>query len=79
MSPLSLGVFSEPENDLLTRLMALKLFKSLFVLTAKSKEVTKLIVSSHPISFCVPTLRKFEEDLKRPLTMLDSAMYEMIN
>ena len=34
MARLSLGVFSEEENDLLTRLMGLKLFKSLFVLTA---------------------------------------------
>ena len=35
-SRLALGVFADEENDLLTRLMALKLFKSMFVLTNQS-------------------------------------------
>ena len=41
--------------------------------------MTKMIVGSHPMSFCVPTLRMFENDRKKPMNMLDSAMYEMIN
>ena len=59
MTNLSLGVFAEEKNDLLTRLMGLKLFKSLFVLTGQSKDIIKVIVSAHPISYCVPTLNKF--------------------
>ena len=79
MTRLALGVFAEEENDLLTRLMAIKMFKSLFVLTNQSTLMTKMIVGSHPMSFCVPTLRMFENDRKKPMNMLDSAMYEMIN
>ena len=60
MCKLSLGVFAEEKNDLLTRLMGLKLFKSLFVLTGQNKEIIKMIVSAHPISYCVPTLKQFQ-------------------
>ena len=33
MSSLALGIFADDRNDLLTRLMGLKFFKSLFVLS----------------------------------------------
>ena len=44
MTRLSLGVFADEDNDLLTRLMGLKFFKSLFVLAGQSKDITKMIV-----------------------------------
>ena len=38
---LALGVFADESNDLLTRMMGVKCFKSLFVLTTQSKLATK--------------------------------------
>ena len=58
MTRLCLGVFAEERNGLLTRLMGLKMFKSLFVLKDQSKDVAKSIITAQPISFCVPTLVK---------------------
>ena len=45
-SALALGVFADDTNDILTRMMGIKCFKSLFVLTNQSKLATKQIVSA---------------------------------
>ncbi len=57
LGELALGVFQEESNLTLTRLMAIKFFKSLFVLTRDDKDVLFEIVKIDPIKNCMEMVR----------------------
>ena len=81
LGELALGVFQEESNLTLTRLMAIKFFKSLFVLTKDDKDVLFEIVKIDPIKNCMEIVRQCELRVvnRKGLNMLHSAMFEMIN
>jgi len=54
LTRISLGVFYEEKNSILTRMMALKFFKSLFALD--DKELLIEMCRAEPILHCLPTI-----------------------
>ena len=61
--------------------MAIKFFKSMFVLTNEDKDILFDLVRTDPIRACMETVRNCELRVinKKGLNMMHSAMYEMIN
>ena len=61
--------------------MAIKFFKSLFILTNDDKEILFDLVRTDPIRACIDTVRSCELRTlnKKGLNMMHSAMFEMIN
>ena len=61
--------------------MAIKFFKSLFVLTNEDKDILFDLVRTDPIRACMDTVRQCELRTmsKKGLNMMHSAMFEMIN
>ena len=78
---IALSVFQEETNATLTRLMAIKFFKSLFILTNDDKDILFDLVRTDPIRACIDTVRACELRTlnKKGLNMMHSAMFEMIN
>lgn len=62
----------------MTRLMALKFFKSLLHLSFKHKEILHVLIRLNPLEKCWP-LVGFCKERSRNLNILHSAMFEFIN
>jgi len=75
---LSLQVLMASENGTMTRLMALKFYKSLFTLLDKDVDLLEYMVIEDPVKACSEILDQLKNRLKNP-NMLQSAVLELIN
>ena len=75
---LSLLVLSCEDNGLMTRLFALKFYKSLFTLLDKDNDLLECMVAEDPIKACSSILRQLKARIRNP-NMLQSACLELIN
>lgn len=75
---LALQVMMESENGTMTRLMALKFYKSLFTLLEKDADLLEYMVIEDPINASSEILAQLKTRLKNP-NMLQSATLELIN
>jgi len=62
----------------MTRLMAIKFFKSLLSLVGKNKEILHGLIRLNPIKKMIPLVESCKGKTKR-LNMLHSAVFEFIN
>ena len=75
---LSLLVLSCEDNGLMTRLFALKFYKSLFTLLDKDNDLLECMVAADPIKACTSILKQLKARIRNP-NMLQSACLELIN
>lgn len=75
---LALLVVAEKENGVMTQMMALKFYKSLFSVLDKDSDLLEFMVVEDPIKACTAILAALKLRLKNP-NMLQSACLELVN
>lgn len=73
---ISLSVFHEEKNSVLTRMMALKFFKSLYALD--DKDLLLEMCEAKPITFCLPVAQNCRTKLNS-LNMFQSSVLDLFN